>query len=501
MIRTLQKRQRGLVVLIFVLLALTIALGFLFVSFGSSSSEKNRRDRINEEVLQKAKEALIAYATAQKMTSLTPMPGTLPCPDMDDDGISETSCGSASGSTQQANRLGRLPWKTLGLDDLRDSAGERLWYAVSSKYKANTANVDLNPSTGLGTITLRNPSGAVMLDGTSANVYNADAGGAVAIVIAPGVPLQRQDDTVVQNRTCLGGNCDPSGKCLTTPAALTPKCNPRNYLDIGLGEDNANFIDQNVSRAGNTNGFIMGPVVFAETTIVNDRAVAIRYSDIMLPMQQRVAQEVKSCFSAYAELSQNAKRFPWPTPICQQGGNSPGNKWEDSSSVLFGRVPDTPFAATATTGMSEQWGATDCNIDSGVGWWPAWKKHVFYALAPAYAPSIVGPVMPCAGASSCLQVQSTAGATIAIDKQFIILVSGAPLGTQIRGGANDANAVNYLELSNAELQKRIVGALPPTCLALVPQPILVGCTPLSNCNKAIISNHQASVNDVVVYFP
>ncbi len=501
MIQTLQRRQHGLVLLVFVLLALAVALGFFFVSIGSSSIEKNRRDRTNEEVLQKAKEALIAYATARKMTSLTPMPGTLPCPDMDDDGDAETSCGNASGSTQQVNRLGRLPWKTLGLDDLRDSSGERLWYAISSKYKSNTANGDLNPSTGLGTITLRNASGTVLLDGTSADIYSANAGGAVAIVIAPGPPLQRQGDPVVQNRTCIGGSCDALGKCLTTPAASTPKCNPTNYLDIGLGEDNANFIDQNVSRAGNANGFIMGPVVVSGTTIVNDRIVAIRYSDIMLPMQQRVAQEVKSCFSAYAALSQNRNRFPWPTPICQQGGNSPGDKWEDSSSVLFGRVPDTPFTTTATVGMSEQWGATDCNIDSGVGWWPAWKKHVFYALAPAYAPSVSVPVAPCASASSCLQAQSTTGATIAVDKQIVVLVAGAPIGGQIRGGSNDANAINYLELSNLELQKRIISPLPPTCALLSPQPVLVGCSPLSSCNKATISNHQTSINDVVVYFP
>jgi hypothetical protein len=36
----------------------------------------------------------------------------------------------------QAERLGRLPWKTLGLPDLRDGDGERLWYAVSSATRA-----------------------------------------------------------------------------------------------------------------------------------------------------------------------------------------------------------------------------------------------------------------------------------------------------------------------------------------------------------------------------
>ena len=32
---------------------------------------------------------------------------------------------------------GRLPWKTLAIPDLRDGAGERLWYAVSVRFKRN----------------------------------------------------------------------------------------------------------------------------------------------------------------------------------------------------------------------------------------------------------------------------------------------------------------------------------------------------------------------------
>ena len=62
-------------------------------------------------------------------------PGYLPCPDTDGDGWAEATCGSLDGASGQASRLGLLPWKTLGLPDLRDGYGERLWYAVSSKYK------------------------------------------------------------------------------------------------------------------------------------------------------------------------------------------------------------------------------------------------------------------------------------------------------------------------------------------------------------------------------
>ena len=49
--------------------------------------------------------------------------GDLPCPDRDDDGDAD----AVPGCDTAALALGRLPWKTLGLPDLRDGDGERLW--------------------------------------------------------------------------------------------------------------------------------------------------------------------------------------------------------------------------------------------------------------------------------------------------------------------------------------------------------------------------------------
>src|SRR5205085_490476 len=93
-----------------------------------------QRQRITERALAQAREALIAYA-AERPIDAAVGPGYLPCPDADDDGWAETTCGSLSGHLGQAERLGRLPWKTLGLPDLRDGSGERLWYAVSTRHK------------------------------------------------------------------------------------------------------------------------------------------------------------------------------------------------------------------------------------------------------------------------------------------------------------------------------------------------------------------------------
>ncbi|MEO8100945.1 MAG: hypothetical protein ABI790_00365 [Betaproteobacteria bacterium] len=486
------------------LLALGI-MGVLLVTQFNIGAAQVARNRATDDVLRIASDGLIAYAAGRDFSASTPKPGTLPCPDLNDDGLAEGTCGSGSGSTQQQNRLGRLPWKTLGLPDLRDANGERLWYAVSSQFKTATASaILLNPTTGLGTITLRNGAGTVIHDGTSSNAYLGDAGGAVALVIAPGDVLTRQGSAVPQERSCNGGTCnpagDPAGICTSSPPALTAKCNPLNYLDLALGEDNADFVDNNTTRTGNGNGFIQGPVTVAGTLAVNDRIVAITQDRIMAAVQKRIAAEAMGCLRLYAGA--NRGRYPWPAPVCRQTPIN-SNYWSDHDSVSFGRIPDINFDTTAAYSMADSWGsgALECNIN--LGWWNDWKLHVFYAVADAYKPAASGNGGPCTTSSNCLQVQDKDGNITASGKQVAVIVAGRPLNTttpaQVRGGNNDGYASNYLEISNKSLEGLINA--PPPCGALTPAPVSTACSPLSNCNKVTSSTRQSGFNDVVVYFP
>src|SRR6185437_7723389 len=217
---------------------------------------------------------LIAYA-ADRPINAAVGPGYLPCPDLDNDGWAESTCGSQDGSSGQAERLGRLPWKTLGLQDLRDGDGERLWYAVSSKYKGllncgvSRACIDMTPPVALGTITVRDASGRPVHDGTLAVPGRAQDGGALAVVIAAGAPLERigaDASRTMQRRECASADCDSEGRCLTDPPQRAAPCNPANYLDRSPAEDNADFVDRNdpAGRAANANGFIAGPVFAAD---------------------------------------------------------------------------------------------------------------------------------------------------------------------------------------------------------------------------------------------
>jgi hypothetical protein len=365
-----------------------------------------QRSRITARVLAQAREALIAHA-ADRPINAAVGPGYLPCPDTDNDGWAESTCGSLNGDSGQAARLGRLPWKTLGLADLRDGHGERLWYAVSAKYKgllncaASAACLDMTPASAAGTVTVRDASGAVIHDGTS---MDAAAGGAVAVVLAPGAPLARwsaASSAQAQVRDCAPGDCDASGRCITDPPQRAAPCDARNYLDRAPGgEDNADFVDRSdaAGRPLNRNGFIHGPVVLGSgVTVVNDRIAVVAFNDVMPRVMARVALEVSHCLRLHASRPENGGRYPQPRAACGRGER-------------FGTVPEAPFDETQCAALTP--GAP------APSWWNAWKPLVFYALAP-------------------LQLVDAAGAPLGGPRQFALIVSTACPSDATCGGESD----------------------------------------------------------------
>lgn len=400
-------RQNGLALL--ALLAIIGAIGlFFFVNGLSSSQLRAGRDAVDAAALSRAKDALIAYAAT---VALTPAgarrPGDLPCPDLNNDGDKESSCGSAGGSLQ-AQRLGRLPWRTLRLPDLRDSTGERLWYAVSNSFKENTRRNPLNSDT-VGTITVRDASGAIIFDGSGST-------GVVAVIIAPGAALAGQD------RSAAGEN---------TPA---------NYLESALGEDNAAFIDNG------TDGIIQGPIRdVGGNVLLNDRIIVITRDEIMTSIEKRVAGEALNCLTEYAGVNQG--RFPWTAPLNPLLAPS----YDDAPNTpIFGRIPNTPFSQTIATSaaMTDDWTGA-CNIASSSGWWfnNDWKEMTFFALADAYKPAPLVPAAACGVTGTCLTVNPPSPAA---SIRVAVFVAGRTLPGQLRGtNAQKGTIANYLEGENA----------------------------------------------------
>ena len=138
--RALPNRQRGLVAVLVIALLVLGSLLFVFSSSGLTSV-RVERERSTHDALATSKEGLIAYAVSHTdgvpVVGAPARPGTLPCPDADDDGhedydIATDACRSLTG---------RLPWITLGLPDLRDDSGERLWYSVSNDFRSDRRTV------------------------------------------------------------------------------------------------------------------------------------------------------------------------------------------------------------------------------------------------------------------------------------------------------------------------------------------------------------------------
>ncbi len=453
----LRIQQRGVAML---LLVVTLVMGAAAVFYGltTATPPEFERDRKTAEALAIAKAALIGYAIGESnLTGGNRRLGNLPCPDRRDDGfaggVTGTTCGNAAGN-QQARRLGRLPWKTLGLPDLRDGDGERLWYAVSNNFKQSTPTTCTAPgqtgclnSDARGTITIRQKDAAgnyvVIQDGNNPDPYTPS--GVIAVIFAPGAVLTRQGSVTPQSRTCSGGFCNATGTCTTNPESNTPKCNPANYLDTVTGiEDNASFVD--VGAAGTLDGFIHGPIRdSAGQIIVNDRLITITYQDLMPLLEKRVAMEILNCMRGYAVV--NGGRYPWANPVAASDTN-------DFSNTPFGRAPGLGGSYLNNTvasgpGMAGVY-SSSCAILQGSAlstwWWNNWREHVFYGIADAYKPASGAPA-GCAAPGSCLSVNPPSAAA---NKEVVVLVAGKRLAgvasNQPRSGVADKqNPANYLE--------------------------------------------------------
>ncbi|MDP1596353.1 MAG: hypothetical protein Q8S46_00460 [Methylotenera sp.] len=387
--------QKGGALIIFVLVLVLAGSATLF-SFLNGNNVKFERDKKTLAVLAEAKVALLVYAASVNLSHAgcaanCRRPGDLPCPDTNNDGVAETSCGNATGTTGQDSRLGRLPWKTLGLDDLRDGNGDRLWYAVSNRFKQNARAFPLNSDT-LGTLSVMNGSGSVVQDATGSS-------GAVAVVISAGLPITRQN-TIVQSRILANEN------------------NATHYLDNALGEDNADFVD-----AG-ANGFIKGEIRDASgTTILNDHLIVISRSDMMNAIEPLVAAEVAKAVSVY--FVDNAI---YPSPASFSDFSCLGMTTIGAGSCLqnvainSGRIPVNP---------SPDWDSTSVLIGiSNNNWFQqnGWRELIYYAHGAL-------TLMPGA-----------------IGKNMIVIATGPVVGSQSRASNTEKGLeLNYLELENLTL--------------------------------------------------
>ena len=233
-------KPRGFIAILLIAVIGTAAATWFVTSLGASAV-RGERERKIAAVLAQAKQALIGRGAIDAS-----LPGSLPCPDrvtqiagtnVPNAGIADLFAGNNCPSY-----VGRLPWRTLGLPDLRDADGERLWYALSPSFRDFASQVLINDVTA-GTLSI---AGASPLN----NV--------VAIVFAPGAPLGSQSRSGAANQN-----------------------NIANYLE-------------GANAAG-------GPAFMAQPPDghFNDRLVAITVADLISFVEKRVAREITVSLNRY----------------------------------------------------------------------------------------------------------------------------------------------------------------------------------------------------------
>ncbi|MGQ0657843.1 MAG: hypothetical protein ACT4NU_07080 [Chromatiales bacterium] len=192
-------RQQGVVLILIVLILVVASSSLLLTQLNAAASEGYRRER-SAAALEAAREALIGYAASYPdnpaTTDFLAGPGFLPCPDTDNDGSPNPPCGTLA----ETVRVGRLPWEFLGLHDVRDSSGERLWYALSGNFRNNPKTFPLNSET----------PGQLTIDGS---------GDIVAVLLAPGPSFNDQlRPSNVVSHYLEGENSDPDPDFVTSGA-------------------------------------------------------------------------------------------------------------------------------------------------------------------------------------------------------------------------------------------------------------------------------------------
>jgi hypothetical protein len=345
-----------------------------------------RRDQDTAAAFANVKQALIGWSVQRTSSGALPnaRPGELPCPDMNNDGAEDGSCA--------AGALGRVPWKTLGIPEPKDGAGETLWYAIAGPFRIWSMSGTVINSDTKGNLTVYQNS-----------TTTAIATEAIAVVFAPGASLG------TQNR-----DTSATALCPTTGTTIARNLCAANYLETAATVNNST-----------TNGpFISAP----GSDTFNDKVMAVTTADLIPEVEMRVARELRTILQNYKARTSCCPNwggtsgcYPWADTSDGQSDADPYNSGNENNR---GRIPVDDAAPY-------QWGTNPC----GAGTLPTmpawflnnnWHAIVYYTAGRNFlGPNNTGyPCQTCV--SSTLTVDGVSG------KEVVILMPGPLLGTPPR---------------------------------------------------------------------
>jgi len=293
--------QRGIALLVMLVIA-TLGMSWFAVTRLAARSNFVAASRAgNAEALQRARQALIGWVARNAAQAGENNPGRLPCPEAAGYAGDPSQEGIAAGSCTLP-KVGRLPWRTLGLDKLRDAASEPLWYVVSPGWAFTSGTLTINSNTQ-GQLTV-----------------NGQPNAAAALLIAPGPAMIVQSAPGCAART-------------QTRNAPSPSMNARDYIEC------SNSAAAEFSSTGPAASF-------------NDQVLTVTAADLLPAIEAAIAHRterevVPQLKSVYAGaewgLTGGNPVFPFAAPFADPQTSS----FQGAAGLFQGLLP-----VTATQGCA-----------------------------------------------------------------------------------------------------------------------------------------------------
>jgi hypothetical protein len=294
--------------------------------------------------------------------------GEFPCPDTNNDGLADRDAAKST----CISRLGRVPWRTLGIPEPRDQAGETLWYAVSALWIESAAAIN---SATPGDIEVRAADNSVA------------TASAVAVILSPG--------TIVGSQT--------RASCLLREQPAPTACvTASNFLENQGVLNKAGLPTYTAGIAGPT---------------FNDRLTYILASDVVPALEARLGQELRALLLAY-KFGSKCFCYPWADSWAYSGGIADFgiNRGRLASNTAYLRP------SPEDTIEPENWGTG--KIPRFPVWLfdNDWHNQVYYIASRMETNPTLGGCLTCT-AASYLTIQ---GATPSTAAAAAIITPGTP---------------------------------------------------------------------------
>ena len=344
--------QRGAALIVMMTVIVMGIAWYTVGALGNAVRSTAEREIRTGAALYAAKRALLDYVAAQAAQPDTTIPGRLPCPEpLSPAAGSEGIAAGCSDNT--ATYVGRLPWRTLGVDQIRDGDGELLWYILGRGFRQSPINFGSQDE--------------IELDGVDRQ--------AVAMIIAPGEALNTTSEAGTPPANCPRVN--------QQPRSVTAPFDPAAFLECGRAATPA---------PGNEPQYKTDKI----SPWTNDRIVTITAAELMDaiagPVGDRLQRQVAPMLANWDAVELAARAKSWGAappnghnlpyiPYASTWGDPTTNNYCGNQGVYEGLIPADPTCYNSNwTGNAAAFGGLIPWSCGNVGGATPYRRCVFLRL-------------------------------------------------------------------------------------------------------------------------